>query len=335
MMHTENCSDHIAVIIVNYKTAKLACKAIESLAQERQYLPNLRIAVIDNDSPDNSFDEISAYINSKAYHDWTCIQRAGENGGYAYGNNLGFKYFSEQKDAVDFYWLLNPDTHVRPKAGLHLANFLKENGPAIAGSRLEDEDGTPQISAFNFPNSLSETLSGFGLGILDRIFNDHLVTRSVTDNAEAVDWVAGASLMISAEVFNKIGLMDQKYFLYFEEVDYCLNIQRLGFICWYVPSSKVVHEVGAATGISDVRKSQPRRPQYWFDSRRRYFLKNFSVLSFIAADLGWAIGYASWYLRKFLTRSEDLNRQPPYLMSDLLKNSLLNPFLWGRNKNIR
>jgi len=178
--------------------------------------------------------------------------------------------------------------------------FLESCPRAIAGSRLEDRDGTVQISAFNFPSLLGEMCAGFSLGLLDKIFVKSLTRRSIPGCAEPVDWLAGASVMFSRQVYDELGGLDEEYFLYYEEVDYLLNANRKGIQCWYVPESRVVHEVGAATGISDARKKQPRRPAYWFESRRRYYIKNHGRLYLMATDFLWSVGYATWYARKLI-----------------------------------
>lgn len=320
------CAASVAVIIVNYKTGALVCRALDTLNDERQHLPNLNVVVVDNCSPDDSFTVISEHLDSSDYRAWASVIDSGHNGGYAFGNNQGIKFFAEKNLPLDYYWLLNPDTYLRPQAGLELVAFLEKTPHTIAGSRLEDDDGTPQVSTFNFPSVLTETLSGFSLGVLDKLFNSKKIVREIVDHPEKVDWVAGASLMLPARVLESVGMMDQAYFLYFEEVDYCLAMQKAGFQCWYVPQSRVVHEVGAATGISDTRIKQPRRPAYWFESRRRYFSKNHGLIGLVLADLGWSLGYTTWLLRKKITDPDDVARQPPYLLRDFLRHSVLNPF---------
>ncbi len=316
----------VVVVIVNYGTPGLTCRAVDSLAHERQFLPNLSLVIVDNCSPDDSLDIIENHLNKNTFKPWATVLKAGKNGGFAYGNNLGFSYaITNSPNKPDFFWMLNPDTYLREQAGLNLVTHLKSIGPAIVGSRLEDADGSVQVSTFNFPTWKSEILSGFCLGFLDRWFSSSRVAKEVTLATEKVDWVAGASLMIPAKVFHAVGPMDEDYFLYFEEVDYCFKIQREGFDCWHLPSSRVVHEVGASTGISDLRKAQPRRPQYWFDSRRRYFLKNQGKLRLLLADTGWIAAYSFWLFRKLLTDREDVKRQPPKLLSDFIRNSCLNP----------
>ncbi|MFT5083615.1 MAG: N-acetylglucosaminyl-diphospho-decaprenol L-rhamnosyltransferase [Lentisphaeria bacterium] len=336
MSNTEASSaineNYVAVIIVNYKTATLALKALKSLANERQFLPNLKTVVVDNQSPDDSFSQLQNFIAENDYSSWVKAELAEKNGGFAYGNNVGIATYQASFQKADkrepnFYWLLNPDAFLRPQAGVKLVEFLGQYPNAIGGSRLEDADGTLQLSTFNFPSAMSEILAGFGLGILDRIFSRHRVLRNNVDKPEKIDWVAGASLMIPIDIFNRVGPMDDDYFLYFEEVDYCLQIQRAGYDCWYIPESRVVHEVGAATGISDTRKKQPRRPQYWFESRQRYFRKNFGVWATLIADAGWATGYALWCARKYFTDREDFDRQPPMMLRDFLRYSSLK--FWG------
>jgi GT2 family glycosyltransferase len=72
-------------------------------------------------------------------------------------------------------------------------------------------------------------------------------------------------------VFEQVGLFDEGFFLYFEEVDLALRAARAGWESWYVPAARVVHEAGASTGATGGRELERRMPRYWFESRRRYF----------------------------------------------------------------
>src|SRR5262249_8484299 len=144
----------------------------------------------------------------------------------------------------------------------------------IAGSRLEDPDGTPQRCAFRFPSAASELEEGIRIGFVSRLLQHSVVAPPVRNEAHETDWVAGASMIVRRGVFDEIGLMDDEYFLYFEEVDFCLRARRGGWTCWYVPASRVVHLVGQASGVTDVKRPMKRRPRYWFESRSRYFRRN-------------------------------------------------------------
>jgi hypothetical protein len=121
-------------------------------------------------------------------------------------------------------------------------------------------------------------------------------------------------------VLRDIGAMDEEYFLYFEETDYCLAARRAGWRCYYVPESRVMHLVAASTGVSS-RPCSARRPTYWFDSRRRYFRKNHGTLYAVACDVVWIVGFASWRLRRILQRRADTD--PEHLLKDFIRHSSL------------
>ncbi len=125
--------------------------------------------------------------------------------------------------------------------------------------------------------------------------------------------------MIRREVFEAVGLLDEAYFMYFEEVDFCLRAARAGWRCWYVPASRVVHLVGQSSGVTDPRLRK-RRPAYWFESRRRYFVKNHGAVVAMLADAAWAAGFAVWRVRRFLQRRQD--NDPPKLLLDFIRHSV-------------
>ena len=132
-----------------------------------------------------------------------------------------------------------------------LVEFMNDHPKVgIAGSRLENPNGTPQCSAFRFHSVLSELEGGLRLGIVSRLLRNRVVAPPVSDEQHETDWVAGASMIVRHGVFADIGLMDEGYFLYFEEVDFCLRAHRAGWHCWYVPASRVVHLVGQSSGVT-------------------------------------------------------------------------------------
>ncbi|MBX2807216.1 MAG: glycosyltransferase family 2 protein [Cellvibrionaceae bacterium] len=318
----------IAGIIVNYRTADLVIAGLNALLLERKQFPGLHLVVVDNDSGDGSFERLQQ--GAADYSDWVKVVAASKNGGYAYGNNYGFTEAKAWLQHIDYFWMLNPDTEVLPGATAALLGFLEENPRTIVGSCLQDRDGTKQVSTFNFPSVVGEMCAGFGLSVLDKVFKNRLICRQIPQKNERTDWLAGASLMFSAAVQQELGGLDEVYFLYFEEVDYLLHAHRRGIHCWYIPSSRIVHEVGASTGISDVRKQQPRRPQYWFASRRRYYIKNHSRFYLLCVDMAWIGGYSSWLARKWLTRREEFSAQPPHLLCDFILASDFNPCNWSK-----
>ncbi|OUR61408.1 hypothetical protein A9Q74_09595 [Colwellia sp. 39_35_sub15_T18] len=310
------------IVTVNYKTSNLVTELINSLLGEVKNLGSTHMVIVDNNSGDGSVDYIQNFIDENSIY-WVSVIASKENSGYAAGNNLAINSVLKKNIAVKRIWFLNPDTKVKAEAGTELIKAMKKNNLHIVGSRLEDDDGTLQCSHFNFPGIFSELSAGLRLGAFDRLVQKYLVRTEPSNTPIQAHWLAGASFMVSNDYIKKIGLIDDDYFLYFEELDFCLQGQRNNMPCWYIPSSKVYHAVGAATGISDHRRKAPRRPQYWFDSRRRFFLKNYGVIKLICCDLAFMIGYATWLLRSKLTNNVDLVKEPPSFLKDFIKNSFL------------
>ena len=318
----------ILAVILNYRTADLAIECLRSIASQIELLPNLRVVVTDNASGDGSVDKLERAIRDEGMSEWAELMPLPQNGGYAYGNNAPVRRALGAANPPEFVHLLNPDTVLRPNAIQALVRFMRAHPDCgIAGSRLEDADGTPQCSAFNFPSAWSELDRGLRLGIVARLLESKLVQRPIPDHACRVDWVAGASMLVRREVFEHVGLIDEAYFLYFEEVDFLLRAKRSGFETYYVPESRVMHHVGASTGVSDERKAQKRVPGYWFDSRRRYFLKNHGPLGAAAADVAWLLGFGLHSLRQRIL-PKPVN-DPPHVLEDFVRNGV-----WRRGVSI-
>lgn len=312
---------HIHIVTVNYRTPDHVCRLIQSLLQQR-CAHSWRMSVVDNCSGDGSVARIEKFLADQRI-DSVRVIASPRNAGYAAGNNLALNPILAGEVPADYIWLLNPDTEVGPGAVDALVDFLASGRADIVGSRLEDRDGTPQVAAFRFPNAWGELSGGARLGALDRLLADRLVPLPLRDEPFACDWLAGASVMMTRQALRTLGPMDEVYFLYYEEVDYFVQAQRRGLRTWHVPASRIFHEVGASTGISNLRKAAPRRPAYWFESRRRFFLKNFGKLQALACDLLFVAGYSTWLARKTLTRAPEVDKEPPRFLRDFLRHSCL------------
>ena len=217
--------------------------------------------------------------------------------------------------------LLNPDTVVRPGAIESLREFMEQHPEVgIAGSQLVDGDANQQPSGFRFPTILSELDGGLRLGLFSRLIAGRAVVPPLSTVASRVEWVSGASLMIRRAVFDSIGLLDEGYFLYFEEVDFAQRAAKAGWQCWIEPRSQVVHYQARATGLEGPRSTERPRPTYWFESRRRYFIKHHGRAYAMAADALWAAAYLSWRARRILQRKADPD--PPNLLRDFIRHSV-------------
>ena len=311
----------VLVAIVNYRCAELVIDCLRSLESDAA---SIRAVVVDNASGDGSGARIADAIVRHGIGAWAEVVELQQNDGYAAGNNAAVARALETSHGEwpEFVWYLNPDTYVRPGALAALLAFLaRRPDVGIVGSRLEDPDGTQQSSRYRFPSIASEFESGVRLGVVSRLLSRHVVAPPLTDVEEEVDWVAGASMLVRRDVFRDVSEMDARYFLYYEETDFCLAAKRKGWRVWYVPSSRVVHLVGKSTGVT-TRDAAPRRlPAYWLRSRRRCFVKNHGRLYALVADGLWLLGYLTWRLRRPLQGKPDLD--PPHLMGDFVRHNFL------------
>jgi len=310
----------LAVVIVNYRTADLVCECLRSLEPEIADLPQSLVCVVDNDSQDESAEKLTRFVESQGYGGWVKVIKAPRNGGFSYGNNLGIRPLLAEKE-IGAFLLLNPDTYLRRNAIKPLLAVLEQDQTiGIVGPRLEDPDGHPQYSAFRFPSVLGELEWPMAIGPASRLLKRWAVSRPPPDEQTTCDWVSGASMLIRREVIERIGLLDEDYFLYFEEVDYCLRAARAGWTCCYEPRSRIVHLVGASTGVSEPRRNPGPLPGYWFESRRRFFIKNHGALYAAAADLSWMVGRTLGYTRRVVQRLPD--RTPHRFLRDFVKQSV-------------
>ncbi|NEP57827.1 MAG: glycosyltransferase family 2 protein [Symploca sp. SIO2G7] len=311
----------LLIVIVNYRTPSLVIECLRSLVDEIPTLPTTNVVVVDNASGDGSVEQIGAAITNEGWEKWVSFIPSEQNGGYAYGNNLGIRPALNSPNPPAYVFLLNPDTIVRPGAIKILIEFMEKHPEVgIGGSGMENLDGVQRPAAFRFHTVQSELDAGLRLGIVSKLLSKWIIAAPKSSEPCPTDWVPGAGMMIRREVFESVGLMDEEYFLYFEETDFCLQAKRAGWSCWYVPQSRVVHFPGSSTGVTSTKSTPKRRPQYWFDSRRRYFTKNYGWLYAALADSAWIFGYSLWRVRQVIQGKPD--NDPPQLLSDFLQNSL-------------
>lgn len=312
----------VRIVIVNYRTAGLVIDCLHSLAGEVKTAGDCRVVIVENGSGDDSAARLREVIGREGWG-WASVLVSDKNRGFAGGNNVALRPLLAERPPADYFLLLNPDTIARPGAVRELVSFMESHPKAgSAGSRLEDPDGTPQRCAFRFHTATSELERGLRLGLFSRLAARRVVAPAVRPETlrgepYRTDWVCGASMIIRRDVLETVGLLDEGYFLYFEETDLCLRAARAGWQCWHVPASRVVHLEGQSTGVTGVNRPRNRIPTYWLAARRRYFEKNHGRAYATVADLLWVLGYASWRVRRRLQGKPDPD--PPQLLWDFVR----------------
>jgi N-acetylglucosaminyl-diphospho-decaprenol L-rhamnosyltransferase len=292
----------VAVIIVNYGTAELTKACLARLEHQRTTLPTMKVVVVDGGSADGSADKLQNAANSDDYREWVTFLPLPINGGFGWANNQAISLLLQSEDPPEFIHLLNPDSEIENGAVLSLLSYLTEHqGVGAVGSQLLELDGSLTGSAFSFPSIRGEFSRGARTGFFDVLFKVPPISVASTEPRE-VDWATGASVMFRAEALKQVGLFDEGFFLYHEEIELMWRLRRAGWSIAFEPRSRVRHVGGASTGVHSRRteaRVEPRKPKYWFRSRARYFAltrgRGVATLAYFAFLLGypiWALRYA-------------------------------------------
>jgi N-acetylglucosaminyl-diphospho-decaprenol L-rhamnosyltransferase len=311
----------LAIVIVTYKSAALTMDCLRSIAAQFDTLDaglEPSCVVVDNASGDGP--AVSEFVREQGWGDWVTVLVAERNGGFAYGNNVGLKEAS-RNGRPDFVHLLNPDTVLHAGALNALVRFLDAHPRAgMAGGIFENGDGSEWAIAFRFPSLIGEIEQGIHLGVVSRLLSKWRVPIDMGYEPAPVDWLSGASIMVRGTVFDAIGGLDEAFFLYYEETEFCFRAKRAGFEIWYVPDSRVTHIAGQSTKVTERNVALRRLPSYWFDSRRLYFTLTRGPFYAALADVFAVSAGMLGHLKRVLLRRTA--ESVPYFLRDLLAHSV-------------
>ena len=234
-----NPSPKTSVIIVSFNTREILRACLARLFEVTRDL-DIEAIVVDNHSRDASADMVA--------RDFPAVKliRSDVNLGFAAANNLGFKVASGE-----YILLLNPDARLEPGA-LHkaLAHIIADPKIGMGGGRLIDKTGQQQPSARLYPSLLNEVLVLSGLAARfpkSRFFGRFDRTWDDTNLPAPVDWVPGAFALIRSSALATVGSFDERFFLYYEEVDLCLRLRQAGWSIWYWPDVVIRHWGGESS----------------------------------------------------------------------------------------
>lgn len=259
--------NHVSIIIVNYNTPDDTKATIASLANIDHVGFDYRIIVVDNGSKELlSFSNLFLKKNTKVD-----LLRSESNLGFSGGNNLGIQHAIDHYDS-DYYLLLNSDTIVSKEFLQKLYEMMK-NDPKIglAASKIYFHKGYEY-----FANSYKETEKHHVLwyvgGKVDwtNLLSYHIgideIDRGHFDKEKETDYATGCVMMINREVIERVGRLDDRFFLYSEDVDFSLRVHEAGLKVMYCPNSVVYHKIGRSTGGAGSPLQQ------YYQTRNRLFL---------------------------------------------------------------
>lgn len=227
-----DCMD-FSIVILNYKTARMVKECLRGI---RLVAPQLKheCIVVDNASG----DDIEAMLKSE-FPEVQFIASP-TNVGFAAGNNMGIK-----KASGKYIMLMNPDIAVFPGSLEALVKFMDENpGVGLAGPKLLNPDRSVQYSAYRFPKTVTPIYRRTLLGKLPsgvRELDRYLINDWDRALPKEIDWLLGACLIVRREALEKVGTMDERYFLYFEDTDWCRRFWEAGWKVAYVSESIMIH----------------------------------------------------------------------------------------------
>jgi N-acetylglucosaminyl-diphospho-decaprenol L-rhamnosyltransferase len=288
----------LAVVILNYRTPDLVLDCLASLASEVG--PDDAVVVVDNRSADGSVRRIQAGIAARGLEQVTLVESP-VNGGFSAGNNYGIRAV-----AARAYLLLNSDTVVRPGAVERLCATLEaEPHVGLVSPRLLAPDGTPQVNCFRRHTPVSELLHAARTGPVDRALAGWRVPMAEEPAGLEPEWTSFAAVLIRREVIEQVGLLDEGFFMYYEDVDYCLRARAAGWAIRHEPRAQVVHFHGVSSKIEELTAARRRRPPYYYQARARYFRKTLGPGGPLLANALWLVGRGIAWAREVVG-----NKQP-------------------------
>lgn len=224
----------ISVVIVNWRTLDALRACVNSVLAQKQ-APPLEVIVVDNDSGDGSAEMVE-----REFPDAKLIKND-QNHGFAYACNQGMRIAAGTR----FILLLNPDTVVPPETIRTMVGVAKRRtDAAVVGCRVLNADGSLERTCFRFPSLLNVLLAGLYLNRLfpnSRFFAREFMTWWDRDDEREVDVVTGSFMLVRRDVVDAVGLMDERYFMYVEEADWCYSFTRAGWKCVFSPAAHITH----------------------------------------------------------------------------------------------
>lgn len=281
----------LSVIIVNWNVRDLLARCLDSLRAEAKHVEGhilslaassytFEVIVVDNASSDGSVDMV------QGVYPWVRLLANEANRGFTQANNQGLALARGR-----YLLLLNPDTEVRPGALRTMLQWMDgHHRTGALGPRVLYPDGSVQPTRRRFPTLATAFLEStflhqwFPRNPIARRY--HMVDQS-DEEEQAVDWVVGACLLLRGQAVREVGPLDEGFFMYSEELDYCARLRDAGWEVVYLPTAEVVHYEGRSS------EQVPVARQYHFDvSKVRFYRKHHGRRAGALVRLFLLFGYA-------------------------------------------
>lgn len=266
----------LSVIIVSWNVREKLKENLKAILNSDDGL-DMEVFLVDNNSADGSAEMV------KNEFPGVNLVANKENFGFAKANNQAIK-----KAQGDFILLLNPDMKVFSDTLINMVNWMRENKQAsVAGCHLVDEAGNKIKHVRKFPRLSDQLAIAVKLPhLFPGVLNNYLRSDFDYSQPAEVDSIRGCFFMLRRETIEKIGLLDEKFFVWFEEVDYCRRIKAGGGQVWYAPAAKCVDYVGQS--FLQVKRGATQK--YFRDSMLKYFKKWHPAWQCWILKMAWFMG---------------------------------------------
>lgn len=225
----------LSIVVVNLNTCDLTVSCIRSIERVAKDL-SFEVFLIDNDSHDGSVEAFQKIAKEHYWKNRFTLILNDSNIGYAKANNQGIK-----KAKGKYIFLLNNDTIVHEHSLQKLIKFADNTPDAgVIGSRLLNMEHTLQMSCYHFP-TITNAIKEYWFG--QKGLFEKFSPRG--DAPITVDSVVGAAFLITPKAKKRVGMLDERYFAYFEDIDYCRQVWKQGLKVYYLPASVITHYHGA------------------------------------------------------------------------------------------
>lgn len=267
---SKNVGARFSIVIVNYNGGAMLLECVRSAMQEG--VPASQIIIVDNGSRDGSVQALESNVAV------TSVIRNRCNAGFARAVNQAIKSASALPASVEFFMLLNNDAQLESGAVQAFADgFDRLPNLAIAGGQLHFPDGRLQSAFAPLPSLAEEFLP---LILLRLFFPDRFRRRTMAENPFAVESVLGACLCVRRAVLPRLGLLDEDFFFFFEEIDWCRRAWKIGAEVYHLPKARAVHRQGHTAN----RFRGPSRVEYQ-RSKLTFFKKSRSPAAFLVLSV--------------------------------------------------
>lgn len=289
----------VSIVIVSWNTCDILGDCLQSIYANTRDV-EFEVIVIDNASSDSSVDMV------KSEFPQVILLENRENRGFAAANNQGIAVTEGR-----YVLLLNSDTVVLDGAIDKVVAFADTYPKAgITGCRVLNEDKTLQLSCFMFPSVLNMALWVsylFKVFPRSRFFGRDRMTWWDGDDVREVDVLTGCFMLVRREAMEQVGPMDEQFFMYFEETDWCYRFKQAGWKVMFTPNAEIVHLGGASS-----KKVRTGMVNQWRRSMLLYYKKHKSLLAYISAWVLIMLFFLTrvpyWWLRNIASKSWSTDR---------------------------